>query len=477
MLPWMVVTVALTAAAPAAWGQPGASASSAASSSSSQPSASASAEQKPALAPADLDRMLAPLAHDSVDDRRAAASALVTLGPDATDAIGQKLASIRRGGMNDVYNTMKSLRDRAKEGGFDLVEALVSAKPDAATQRTLTIACLVRGLAHAATTPAVRQLVALASDAGGTFRPELTRQMKTLGDHALAGLIEARHESSAETRTWASNLLEAMGKRTPGDAVQTKDNQVLADVLHAYADIKDLEALPVVLSFVNSDRAQVRVAAREATLAYGPDAVWKLRESYAALSGEQAPDGISAGELAKKLFDAYDRARLQEVYAMLDAGLAKQQAGSLSDAIHAFDQVLARQPMLDRRAEMSPAYASWGESLEDTDRPAALASLRKALRLDEAGPQSSHVRSEIRYLEGEDLLDHGIADTQPFEEAVALDPQNARARAALDRLRADTDAGRSRVHRYAAAAAALVLAVVGIVVLGGRRRRAKSATA
>jgi hypothetical protein len=472
LLTWMLLLAALSTAASAARGQPATPQAAA----SSQPAASASAEQ-PALAPADLDRMLAPLAHDSVDDRRAAAGALVTLGPDATDAIGQKLATIRRSGMNDIYNTMKSLRDRAKEGTFDLVEALVAAKPDAATQRTLTIACLVRGLAHAATTPAVHQLVLLAADAGGSFRPELTRQMKALGDHALAGLIAARHESSSETRTWASNLLEAMGKRTAGDAVQTKDNQVLADVLHAYADIKDLEALPVVLSFVNSDRALVRVAAREATLAYGPDAVWKLREAYAALSGEQAPDGISAADLAKKLFDAYDRARLQEVYAMLDAGLAKQQAGTLSDAIHDFDQVLARQPMLDRRSEMAPAYATWGESLEEQDRPAALASLRKALRLDEAGPRSSHVRSEIRYLEGEDLLEHGIADTQPFEEAVALEPQNARARAALDRLQADTNAGRSRVHRYAAAAAALVLAVIGIVVLGGRRRRAKSAAA
>jgi tetratricopeptide (TPR) repeat protein len=459
-----LVVAALFAAAPA-WAQPTPSAT----------ASTGSTAEPTSLAEADLERMIAPLSHDAVDDRRAAANALVTLGPDATDAIGQKIASIRHSGMNDVYGTMKSLKDRAKEGGFDLVDALVAAKPDTATQRTLTLACLIRGLAHAGTTPAVRQLVQLASDAGGTFRPELTRQVKALGDRAIAGLIEARHESASETRTWASNLLEAMGKRTPGDAVQTKDNQVIADVLQAYANIKDLEALPVVLSFVNSDRAQVRVAAREATLAYGPDGVWKLREAYAALSGEQAPDGISAAELAKKLFDAYDHARLQEVYAMLDAGLAKQEAGSLEDAIHEFDQVLARQPMLDRRTEMAPAYATWGESLEDKERPAALAALRKALRLDETGPQSSHVRSEIRYLEGEDLLDHGIADTQPFEEALALDPQNARARAVLDKLHADTDAGRSRVHRSMAAAAALVVAVVVIVVLGGRRRRAKTA--
>jgi tetratricopeptide (TPR) repeat protein len=263
-----------------------------------------------------------------------------------------------------------------------------------------------------------------------------------------------------------------MAKRTPGEAVQVKDNQALADVLGAYAGIKDLDALPVVLSFVSSDRAQVRTAARAATLAYGQDALWKLREAYAALMGDQAPEGISAVDLAKKLFDAYDRFRLQEVYALLAKGLAEQKDDKLTTAIADFDEVLARQPMLDRRAEMVPAYVTYGESLEPTDRAAALATLRKALRLDEAGPQSSHVRSEIAYLEGEDLLAHGIADTEPFEQALALDPQNAHARAELDRLHVETESSRTRGWRLAAAGAVLVLALGGIAVLGGRRKRA-----
>jgi tetratricopeptide (TPR) repeat protein len=299
--------------------------------------------------------------------------------------------------------------------------------------------------------------------------------MKAMGDRAVAALIEARRDPSNETRTWASNLLEAMGKRTPGEAVQVKDNQALADVLGAYAGIKDLDALPVVLSFVSSDRAQVRAAARAATLAYGQDALWKLREAYAALMGEQAPEGIAAVDLAKKLFDAYDRFRLQEVYALLARGLAEQKDDKLATAIADFDEVLARQPMLDRRAEMVPAYVVYGESLEPTDRAAALATLRKALRLDEGGPQSSHVRSEIEYLEGEDLLAHGIADTEPFEQALALDPQNAHARAELDRLHVETESSRTRGWRLAAAGAVLVAALAGIAFLGNRRKRATAA--
>jgi tetratricopeptide (TPR) repeat protein len=424
----------------------------------------------------ELNRMIAPLGHDSVEERRAAATALATLGPECTPAVTQKLAELRKAGDAGVYGVLKTVRERpGKESAFDMLEALVQLKPDAPTQRALTVTALLRGLAHAETTPAARQLVLLASDAGGLLRPELTRQMKSMGDRAVAALIEAKRDASSETRTWAANLLESMGKRTPGDAVQTKDNQALADVLRAYASIKDLDALPVVLSFVNSERAQVRAAAREATLAYGQDAIWKLREAYAALTGDPAPEGLSSADLAKKTFEAYDRFRLQEVYALLEKGLAAQQAGQTEEAVKLFDEALARQPMLDRRAEMVPAYLAWAESREASDRPGALAYLRKALRLDESGPDASHVRSQILVLEGEDLEAHGIADTEPFEQALALDPQNARARAHLDRLRAQADSSRSRAWRLVAAAAVLIGALGGIAVLGRRRRPAAPA--
>ena len=453
-----VLAGALVAAAPAARAQ--------------VPSASASAatSNEPGVTAAELDAMLAPLAHDSVDERRAAATAIGVLGAGATPAIAKKLADLRKGGDGGTYSSVKAAKDHGGGGGgFDLLEALLTQKPEAGVTRALTTVSLLRALAHAATTPAVRQMVLMASDAGGVLRPELGRQLKAMGDRAVAGLIEARRDPTAETRTWASNLLEGMGKRTPGDAVQTKDNQALSDVLHAYANIKDLEALPVVLSFVSSDRVQVRTAAREATLAYGQDAQWKLREAWAALMGEPAPDGMPAVDLAKKLYDAYDRARLKDVYELLDQGLASQKDGKLKDAIAALDEVLARQPLLDRRAEAAPAYVAWGESLEDSDRAAALAALRKALRLDEAGPGSSHVRSEIATLEGEDLLARGITDTAPFEQALALDPGNARPRADLDRIHAQLDASKARGWRLLAAGLVLALAIGAVIVVGGRR--------
>jgi tetratricopeptide (TPR) repeat protein len=351
-----------------------------------------------------------------------------------------------------------------------VVEGLVEEKPDAGSQRLLLAACLLRALAHAGTPAAVRGMTPLASDLAGQLRPELTRQVKQLGDRAVPGLLLSRHDSSSEVRGWANSQLEALGKRTPGDMVQTSDHQVIADVLRAYASLKDTDALAVVLSFVDSDRAAVRSAAREATLAYGQEAAWKIREAYAVLTGESAPEAATAAELAKKLFDAYDRYRQGEVYALLDDGLAKQKAHDLQGAIAAFDEALARQPLLDRRAEMAPAYAEYGESIVTRDRAAAVASLRKAVRLDEYGERTKHVQSELLTLQGEDLLSQGIPDTQPFEQAVALDGNNGRARAELDGLRAQVVSGRSRAYRLAGAGALLAAALVAIAVLGRRRR-------
>ena len=85
------------------------------------------------------------------------------------------------------------------------------------------------------------------------------------------------------------------------------------------------------------------------------------------------------------------------------------------------------------------------------------------------------MRAEIAALEGEDLVSRGIADTEPFEQALALDPGNARARADLDKLHAQLDASRARGWRMLAAAIVLAAAIAGVIVLGGRRKRAATA--
>ncbi len=385
--------------------------------------------------PSRLDHGLADLSSPDDAKRQAAVTELSSLDADALPAIVKALAENRRSHAFSMTLAMKPIK---AEAASDPVAAVVRAwrvheREYAETtfeglRAALVEVSLARSLARIGSAPAARQLVQLVPDAGGAFRPELTRLVKGLGDGALA------------------------------------------DVLGAYAAVKDLDAVPVILSFVNSDRADVRKAARDALRAYGQDAAWKVREALASVTGSPVPDTLTAEELSKQLFAAYDALRLREVYALLDEGLARERESKLEDAVHAYDTVLARQPMLDRRGETVPGYLAYARAIETNDRPGALAYLHNAQRLDEAGAQAGPINGEIDYLEGEDLLARGVVDPDLFRQAVELDPTNGRARAELARLAADREARQWRWRKVAGAGGVFVLCVVGAIVFGGKRR-------
>jgi hypothetical protein len=425
-----------------------------------------------ALPDEDLDRMLADLGDGSVDARRAVATSLSTLGAEGVQPIARKLAALRKGSDDGAASLVHGLRDRSsKEAGPELLDTLLLSPPTAASTRALQMDCLYRGLAHAGTTPAMRQLLGSASDLAGAFRPEIGRLVRGLGERAIPALVESRRDPAPEVRSWAAGLLATVVKHA-AEALRIKDDLLLADVLRSYGKVSDMEALPEILALANSDRVQVRAAARESIMTYGQDAVWRLREAYAVLLGEQAPDGTPAADLAKQLFDAYDRFRLRDAYALIDKGVALDRGGKPAEAAAVFDEVLAREPLIDRRGEMVHAYATLASSRQTGDPAGARAGLVKALRLDEQGPEAPHLRSELRRLEGESLVARGVDDTSLFEDALALDPGNKAALGDLQRLRAVPDTGRAGRWRLYAAGAILALAVAGVMFLGGRKRLA-----
>jgi tetratricopeptide (TPR) repeat protein len=289
----------------------------------------------------------------------------------------------------------------------------------------------------------------------------------------LAALILASHDPSPAVRRKARAELDARGLKSPGDCVQTKDNGVLAAVLGAYGATRDADALPVVLSFVGSDRTPARNAARSAVAAYGDGALGKLREAYANLLGKPAPSDWSASQIAGELFAAYDKLRLQDVDALTDQGLAELAGGKPDLAVADFDKVLARQPTLERRIEMVPGYVTYALSIEETDHASALAYLQKALVLLPDGPRAGQIRSEIAYIEGEDLLARGIVDADLFKRAALLDPGNEKARQELARIDAAAQAREERIHRWAIEGAAAAIVILGIALFGSRARRAR----
>lgn len=442
------------------------------------------ASSEGALSLDEVARVIAAATDATGEPQKRALEAVDKLGQDAVPGLGKRLAELRKERQGGVFAAVKLVKEanggRTSTETGDLVDALLRVQKNdgAGYKATLATALCLRALAKIGTTPALRFVVRVAADHDGALRPEVTRVVKVAGEKAVPALIELRRTPDTSLRRWAGATLESMGKRVPGDAVQTPNGELLADVLRAYAQVRENDAIPVIISFVNTDRALVRQAARESVLAFGADAVWKLREAYTNLTGKPSGEGWGPEQTAKELFAAYDRARLEEVYALLDEGLAKEKEGKRDDALAAFDKVLARQPMLDRRAEMVAAYAARAAELADkSDLGGALALFRKAARLEGKGPRAPKLEAEIAFLEGKELQARGVADTEPFRRALALDPGHPKARAELDRLEEVSEQKSDHTRRYAAAGALLALGVAGIFLFGGRkppRRRVAS---
>jgi hypothetical protein len=423
-----------------------------------------------------LARVLAPLGDGDDASRRAAAEAASTLGDDATAAIGDELASVRRTSTAATRAALHAARDRGGDLEGALLDLAARRAADVDARGALEEVCLVRSLAHIGTTPAMRLLVLAADDLGGELRPELSRLVKQLGDRAIAALVEARLSPSATTKQWAAGMLDALGKHLPSDAVQTKDERALEDVLRAYGAVRDLDALPILLNFANAERAPLRTAARDAILLYGQDALWKLREQYQAVTGKPASEGAAAVDLARELFAAFDRVRLEEVYARLDEGLEKFRLGDPAKAASDFDAVLARQPELDRRAEMIPGYLAYARSIDADDPARARAYAERARQLGPDDGERADIDSELSYLDGKELEGRGVSGADAYRRAVALDPANARAAAELARIDAASASRQRKLDIGTAAGAVAAVGIAALVLFAGKSRTKKAGT-
>ncbi len=426
-----------------------------------------------AESPGDLVAKMTPGASD------VPAKSLAT-GTFDTEQLGAELDLLAKTG--EPGKIAETLQAVAKAAGakywrddFDLVAGLValpSADSDA-YRALLGTACILQTLAKDGRKEAVARMIRVVPDHGGMLRFEIARRMKALGEKAIAPLILARADKT--TRGFAWQTLDAMQKKIPGDAVQTKSNDVLAAILTAYGETKDADALGAVMSFITSERDEVRAAARTAILAYGDAAKEKLRETYGNVMNAPPPNDWTAERIARALFDVLDKQRNVEIDTLVDDGLSRAQKDDALGAVADFDKVLARMPFIARRTLMAPAYARLALKLEETDRDGARVAFRKSLDLDPNGTHAAESRAELEVMDGEDLALRGIDDRAAFERALQIDPANARARAALDRIDAKARGSEDRSRKWTWAALAAAAFLVVLVLFGRIPRRLRRA--
>ncbi|HTJ80893.1 MAG TPA: hypothetical protein VL400_04195 [Polyangiaceae bacterium] len=440
------------AASASAFGGPGSSASPAAPSSSAVAAAPAADElpplpvlAKPKRAEPDpetlkeLDSLLARLVSEKKDIRETAVSDVAKVSPSYVPAIHARIADIRESLDRDkapriLEDARKAARAERKEkkkvdddddGGDWLT--IVMSRPmtkDDAWCDLVRLLAMERMLTAIGTTPAVRELVDLRGQFGEMLRIDLARQVEKLKDKAVPALIEAKKHDAAVVRRFAEVELDKLGRAIPGEAVAATDPDVLADVLRAFGYVRDVDAVGVCLSFANHDRKKVREAARQAIAGIGEPGRWQLRDAYQDLTGEKPDKSVAWDLLARRIFYEYDKARVSELAHLADEGFDAAKAGKASDAIVAFDKVLARDPLFDRRKLMAPTYVEVAKTIPFERGEERLAMLRKARRLDPESSDAAKLDAEIAFTEAKLLIAEGKPDRFLVDRALELDPSH-----------------------------------------------------
>lgn len=149
---------------------------------------------------------------------------------------------------------------------------------------TLLTVALLRAASRAAREDPklVADVVSTLLDAGyvldGTFRDEVGRSIDLIGDPAISHLLresvapEGADEASTAARraAYATYCLDRMDRLHPSRAIEAASHErlLLADVLEAYALVRDGEAAPLLLDHVDADAPGVRRSARIAFESY-----------------------------------------------------------------------------------------------------------------------------------------------------------------------------------------------------------------
>jgi hypothetical protein len=352
-----------------------------------------------------------------------------------------------------LATTVAPAADAAPVGAADAASALAAGPSDE----------------DAASPESARLLVERWSGAGYAEREAITQTLVEMDDRAVAALVVAKRGPSATVRAWAAETLEGMGRERADEQIRTRSDAILGGILRAFGEARDPDALGVLSSFVSSDRAPLREAARAALLDFGEEARSKVRQDYAELTGVVAPPAWSASRVAHALFDASDAIRLREVYGLLHDGLERADAGDTAGAAADFDAVLARQPDL-RRSEIAEAYLAHALSLEDADPGGARSYFEKAQKLAPGTPEAARSESQLAFLEGSALEARGVPAEDSYVRALRLDATNQRARSALARVQGSAAARHAELLRGVTGAVVGLGAVIAAILFVGRRR-------
>ena len=200
-----------------------------------------------------LDALLARIRSEDAAVREEARREILEVNPRLCAAIDRRVNAIAEHGNRDAMKqALEAIRKRARDddarqasrGGRSEQgrDARLSGDGQPRTVRPaakewqdlVSLLAMSRMLARIGSVEAARELIDVYVRFGEFVRVDTQLMLEKMGDKAVAALIEARRHRAEKISRWAERQLDTLGKAIPGEAVQTQDSQVLADVLRAY---------------------------------------------------------------------------------------------------------------------------------------------------------------------------------------------------------------------------------------------------
>lgn len=306
-------------------------------------------------------------------------------------------------------------------------------------------------------------------------RQQAYRFLLGLNLDALPALLELRGHPAPAVRRWAKQGIRSLGMEDPKVATALSDSHLVARVIQAYSNPLDYKALPVITPFLSDERMEVREAARRAMGGFGKEAIWQLREAYLEATGKHAERYWAADRVARELYAVLDRPRIEEADRLLTRGLSAFVSGDLKTTKQCFDQALTIHPGFEKRAEMAPGYAAFGEKLlGKDDLDGAAAAYGRALRLDPRAAEATTWRARLAFIRSEQRLQGGVVDIDGYQEALRLEPSNQAAAAVLDRLGGAWLERQRTKKRWSRVGSVVLLGLFSLFLLAPRSKNSKS---
>jgi hypothetical protein len=356
----------------------------------------------------------------------------------------------------------------------------------------------MRALAATQRPDAVEPLWRLAFTLDGVFRDECGRQIRVIGDAAVAPLVRLQYQKGTpaqpltKQRRYAVYQLDRMDRARPSKAVDgASDDRLRAELLRAYGEVRAPDAVEAVLGQITASSHRVRREARAAFRRYvegppPPSAPKRKRRlpggkeeteekadyltyreiAELALKKRLAEVGLTVSEpaSAQQMFEALvardDAERAAEWERAFVAARQRADGGDLEGAVGEYEWILAHDPTSARRAEMSATFAALADRKRSGGRLDEAAGLYwKAAALSD-GTEAHRLEADACWTDAERARLTGHEDEQALRATLRLDPGHARARIALHGL--EQRRLRSRVR-----AAAIVLAATATALLVG----------